>query len=104
MLCLITDIDDQGNVYQKNLLGLDLYNARVHIWIWSNDCDKLIKVQIAYQDETTIGKLQTEQRWHKWIYEMRGNECWATYQVVDGINTQAYIETVNEMVKRERRD
>ena len=97
MLCLITDIDDQGNVLSEKPIRFRFYTMPEFTYEYDpNDCDKLIKVQIAYQDETTIGKLQTEQRWHKWIYEMRGNECWATYQVVDGINTQAYIETVNE--------
>ena len=105
MLCLITDIDDQGNVLSEKPIRFRFYTMPEFTYEYDpNDCDKLIKVQIAYQDETTIGKLQTEQRWHKWIYEMRGNECWATYQVVDGINTQAYIETVNENGEKEKEE
>lgn len=105
MLCLITDIDDKGNVLSEKPIRFRFYTMPEFTYEYDpNDCDKLIKVQIAYQDETTIGKLQTEQRWHKWIYEMRGNECWATYQVVDGINTQAYIETVNENGEKEKEE
>ena len=58
-----------------------------------NDSDKLLKVQIAYQDKDTVGKIQQEQRWHKWIYEMREDGyCWCTYEIVDGTNTIAFVE------------
>ena len=60
-----------------------------------NDCDKLIKVQIAYQDEDTVGKIQQEQRWHKWTYDIREDGyCWCVYEVVDGSNTTAFIEVM----------
>lgn len=58
------------------------------------DCDKLIRVQIAYQDENTVGKIQQNQRWYKWVYEMRDDSCWCTYEVVDGTDATAYIENV----------
>ena len=58
------------------------------------DADKLIRVQIAYQDENTVGMLQQDQRWYKWIYEMRENgHCWCKYEVVDGTNATAYVKT-----------
>ena len=58
-----------------------------------NDVDKLLRVQIAYQDKDTVGKIQQEQRWHKWIYEMREDGyCWCTYEIVDGTNTIAFVE------------
>ena len=58
-----------------------------------NDVDKLLRVQIAYQDKDTVGKIQQEQRWHKWIYEMRDDGyCWCTYEIVDGTNTIAFVE------------
>ena len=72
-----------------------------------NDSDKLLKVQIAYQDKDTVGKIQQEQRWHKWIYEMREDGyCWCTYEIVDGTNTVAFIEQpvspqINEEVEGE---
>ena len=72
-----------------------------------NDSDKLLKVQIAYQDKDTVGKIQQEQRWHKWIYEMREDGyCWCTYEIVDGTNTIAFVEvpvspSINEEVEAE---
>ena len=72
-----------------------------------NDSDKLLKVQIAYQDKDTVGKIQQEQRWHKWIYEMREDGyCWCTYEIVDGTNTIAFVEVpvspqINEEVEGE---
>ena len=73
-----------------------------------NDVDKLLKVQIAYQDKDTVGKIQQEQRWHKWIYEMREDGyCWCTYEIVDGTNTIAFVEVpvspqINEEVDAEK--
>ena len=73
-----------------------------------NDSDKLLKVQIAYQDKDTVGKIQQEQRWHKWIYEMREDGyCWCTYEIVDGTNTIAFVEVpvspqINEEVEAEK--
>lgn len=73
-----------------------------------NDSDKLLKVQIAYQDKDTVGKIQQEQRWHKWIYEMREDGyCWCTYEIVDGTNTIAFVEVpvspqINEEVDAEK--
>ena len=97
MLCLITDIDKNNNVLSENPIKFRFYTIPEFIYEFDpNDCEKLIKVQIAYQDETTIGNIQQEQRWHRWTYEMKDDECWATYQVVDGVGTQAFIEAVNE--------
>lgn len=97
MLCLITDIDENNNVLSENPIKFRFYTIPEFIYEFDpNDCEKLIKVQIAYQDETTIGNMQQEQRWHRWTYEMKDDECWATYQVVDGVGTQAFIEAVNE--------
>ena len=73
-----------------------------------NDVDKLLRVQIAYQDKDTVGKIQQEQRWHKWIYEMREDGyCWCTYEIVDGTNTIAFVEVpvspqINEEVDAEK--
>lgn len=61
-----------------------------------NDCEVLTKVQIAYQDERTVGAIDTQQRWHKWTYEMREEKCWAIYQVVDGLNQQVFTEIALE--------
>ena len=84
-----------------------------------NDSDKLVKVQIAYQDEQTVGKVAKEQRWHKWVYEMRYNNvvdeetgltnkeghCWCIYEVVDGTNTVAFLELpVNPYINEEISD
>ena len=60
-----------------------------------NDVDKLVKVQIAYQDEQTVGKIQQEQRWHKWTYDIREDGyCWCVYEIVDGTNTTAFIDVM----------
>lgn len=61
-----------------------------------NNIDELINVQIAYQDEGTVGKIQQEQRWHKWVYEMVEDSCWCTYSIVDGCDVVAFIEMMDE--------
>lgn len=96
LLALMLDVDDYGNPIDNAPIKFRFYTMPEFLYEYDpNDCDKLIKVQIAYQDESTVGKLQNEQRWHKWIYEMRGEECWCTYMVVDGTNTIAYAEVPN---------
>lgn len=57
-----------------------------------HDCEKLDTVEICYQDECTIGKLDIEQRWHRWKYDIRNGACWCVYDIVDGQGNQAYIE------------
>ena len=98
LLALVSEVDEQGKPVGDAPIKFRFYTMPEFLYEYDpNDCDKLIKVQIAYQDESTVGKLQNEQRWHKWIYEMRGETCWCTYMVVDGTNTIAYAEVPNVM-------
>ena len=95
MLALITEVDEKGNPLTDKPLKFRFYTMPEFTYEFdSNDCDKLIKVQIAYQDDETVGKIQQEQRWHKWTYEMRDEFCWCTYEIVDGTNTVAFIEVM----------
>lgn len=57
-----------------------------------NDCERLMTVEIAYQDERTCGKLQQEERWHRWKYEMVNDACWCLYEIVDGFGNLAFQE------------
>ena len=94
---LLAVIIDKDNEEQFNGLKFRFYTMPEFNYEFDpNDFEKLMKVQIAYQDATTVGKVQQEQRWHRWTYEMKDNECWATYQIVDGIGVQAYVEVENK--------
>ena len=97
MLTLTTDVDKEGNPLSDKPIGFRFYTMPEFTYEYDpNDAEKLIKVQIAYQDENTIGKIQQEQRWHKWIYEIRDGNCWAIYKIVDGADAQAFVETEDE--------
>lgn len=96
LLCALTDVDKKGNLTGK--MKFRFYTMPEFTYEYDpNDIDVLKKVEIAYQDKSTVGKLAKEQRWHKWIYEMndKTNTCWATYKVVDGTNTTAFM-TINK--------
>ena len=96
LLALIVEQDESGNPVDDKPLRFRFYTMPEFTYEYDpNDVDKLVKVQIAYQDEETVGKIQQEQRWHKWTYEMReDNYCWCVYEVVDGTNTTAFIEVM----------
>lgn len=98
MLTLTTDVDNEGKQLSDKPIKFRFYTMPEFTYEYDpNDAEKLIKVQIAYQDESTVGKIQQEQRWHKWIYEIRDNgNCWAIYQIVDGVDTQAFVEIEDE--------
>lgn len=85
---------NQPNMQSDNRIKFRFYTMNEFTYEYDPmDCDKLLRVQIAYQDDTTVGKMQQNQRWHKWTYEMRENgHCWCIYEVVDGTNTTAFIE------------
>lgn len=107
LLALISEVDEKGKPLGDMPIKFRFYTMPEFMYEFDpNDCDKLIKVQIAYIDESTVGKLQNEQRWHKWIYEMRGDECWCTYMVVDGTNTIAFAtisdNTTNGIAQEEQ--
>lgn len=55
-----------------------------------NDYTRLIKVEISYQDESTLGKVNADQRWHQWIYYMENDTCKCIYKLVDGDGNQAF--------------
>lgn len=57
-----------------------------------NDCTKLSSVQICYQDESTVGKLKPDERWHKWTYTMEDGACYCLYQLVDGNGNATVVE------------
>ena len=79
LLALVSEVDEQGRPVGDAPIKFRFYTMPEFLYEYDpNDCDKLIRVQIAYQDESTVGRLINEQRWHKWIYEMRGETCWCT--------------------------
>ena len=90
LLCMLADVDAQGK--PLGTVKFRFYTMPEFIYEYDeNDIDILKKVEIAYQDKSTIGKIQRDQRWHKWIYEMRDDGyCWATYKIVDGANITAF--------------
>lgn len=90
LLCMLADVDAQGN--PLGTVKFRFYTMPEFIYEYDeNDIDILKKVEIAYQDKSTIGKIQCDQRWHKWTYEMRDDGyCWATYKIVDGANVTAF--------------
>lgn len=74
-----------------------------------HDCTKLQSVDIFYQDSAFISTIETEQRWHRWRYEMRNGACWGTYEVTDGagnpvvrnVGVDANGLPVQEVIKQE---
>lgn len=95
LLALIAEVDINGKaIDNEQPIKFRFYTMPEFTYQFDpNDVDKLVKVQIAYQDESTVGKVQQEQRWHKWIYELKEDGfCWATYMIVDGANQIAYTE------------
>lgn len=101
LLCLQTEVDVDGLPLTENPLKFRFYTMPEFTYMFDpNDCDKLMEVQIAYQDADTVGKVQQEQRWHKWTYNMREDGyCWCVYEIVDGNNSLAYKEVPNNEVK-----
>lgn len=93
---LLAVIIDKDNEEQFNGLKFRFYTMPEFTYEYDpNDVDKLVKVQIAYQDEQTVGKIQQEQRWHKWTYDIREDGyCWCVYEIVDGTNATAFIEVM----------
>lgn len=57
-----------------------------------HNCEKLNTVEICYQDECSRGKIDIEQRWHRWKYEMRNGSAWCIYEIVDGQGNPVYVE------------
>lgn len=68
--------------------------------------DRLLVVDIVYQDERTRGMDKAAQLWHHYRYEMRAGsstsgiataldeieeECWLTYALTDGESNQIYV-------------
>lgn len=90
LLCMLADVDAQGK--PLGTVKFRFYTMPEFIYEYDeNDIDILKKVEIAYQDKSTIGKIQRDQRWHKWTYEMKDDGyCWATYKIVDGANVTAF--------------
>lgn len=95
LLCMLADVDDKG--IPTGGVKFRFYTMPEFIYEYDeNDIDILKKVQIAYQDKNTVGKIAKDQRWHKWTYEMReDNNCWATYEIVDGTNITAFTVITN---------
>lgn len=86
LLCIIAN---QGEPLQFRYFKMSEFTYVVD----PNDCNKLLSVEICYQDECTIGKLTVEERWHRWKYEMRNGACWCLYEIVDGLGNTTFIET-----------
>lgn len=104
MLCLITDTNEKGEPLSENPIKFRFYTMPEFTYEYDpNDIERLMKVQIAYQDASTVGKVQQEQRWHRWTYEMKNNKCWATYQIVDGCGIQAYVEVEDKYTKEKEK-
>ena len=101
LLAVQTEVDENGFPLTENPLKFRFYTMPEFTYMFDpNDCDKLVEVQIAYQDAETVGKVAQEQRWHKWTYDMRDDGyCWCVYEIVDGNNTLAYQEFNNNEVK-----
>ena len=100
LLAVQTEVDENGYPLTDNPLKFRFYTMPEFTYQFDpNDCDKLLEVQIAYQDAETVGKVAQEQRWHKWTYNMRDEYCWCIYEIVDGNNTLAFQEFNNNEVK-----
>ena len=71
------------------------------------DTNKLLVVDIVYQDERTKGMDKEAQLWHHYRYEMKSSasesgitnaledieeECWLTYTLTDGNSNQIYVD------------
>ena len=100
LLAVQTQVDENGVPLTENPLKFRFYIMPEFTYMFDpNDCDRLMEVQIAYQDAETVGKIQQEQRWYKWTYSMRDDGyCWCVYEIVDGNNSLAYIPKVNNEV------
>lgn len=79
-----------------------------------NNSNKLLSVDIVYQDERTLGKDVGEQLWHHYSYEMKSsadvsaiatateetdkkaNECWLTYRMTNGNDQQLYVKQAEQ--------
>jgi hypothetical protein len=101
LLAVQTEVDEKGMPISENPLKFRFYTMPEFTYMFDpNDCDKLLEVQIAYQDNDTVGKIQQEQRWYKWTYSMRDDGyCWCIYEIVDGNNSLAFQEINNNEVK-----
>lgn len=105
LLALITDIDENGKPVDETPIKFRFYTMPEFTYEYDpNDVDKLQRVQIAYIDENTVGKIATEQRWHKWVYEMRGDTCWAIYELVDGTGTVAFLDIPSHIAVEEQQE
>lgn len=104
LLCMLADVDQLG--VPTGEIKFRFYTMPEFIYEYDeNDVDVLRKVEIAYQDKSTIGKIQRDQRWHKWTYEMREDGyCWATYKIVDGANITAFTTVTNNVSDNEDDD
>lgn len=104
LLCMLADVDQLG--VPTGEIKFRFYTMPEFIYEYDeNDVDVLKKVEIAYQDKSTIGKIQRDQRWHKWTYEMRDDGyCWATYKIVDGANITAFTTVTNNVSDNEDDD
>ena len=91
---LLSVVAQPGEPIQFRYFKMTEFNYTVD----PNDCNKLQTVEICYQDECTVGKLKQEERWHRWLYEMRNGACWCTYEIVDGLGNTTFIEqpTIDE--------
>ena len=104
LLCMLADVDQSG--VPTGEVKFRFYTMPEFIYEYDeNDVDVLRKVEIAYQDKSTIGKIQRDQRWHKWTYEMRDDGyCWAIYKIVDGANITAFTTITNNVSDNEEDD
>lgn len=93
LLAVGMEMDEQGNPLTDRPLQFKFYTMPEFTYEFDpNNSDRLLKVKIVYQDKSTVGRLPTEQRWHKWTYEMGDNgHCWCTYEIVDGLDATAFI-------------
>lgn len=94
LLVMGLDLDETGKpIDEEHPIKFRFYTMPEFTYEYDpNDCDRLIKVQIAYQDKSTVGSLPAEQRWHKWTYEMEDDGyCHITYEIVDGLNQVTFI-------------
>jgi hypothetical protein len=105
LLALITDIDENGKPVDNVPIKFRFYTMPEFTFEYDpNDIDKLQRVQIAYIDDSTVGRVASEQRWHKWVYEMREGSCWATYELVDGTGTVAFLDIPSNIAVEEQQE
>ena len=81
-------------------LGVRFYTMPEFTYVMNpQDITKLLKVQIVYQDESTIGQIAERQIWYRYTYEMRDKytideqgqqvasaSCWCKYERINGNN------------------